>query len=424
MNRDDTFDPTISDWLHADAEHRVPEHLDAVLRQTRTERQRPAWSSLERWLPVQSSLRLTPAPRIAWMLVVLGLLVALAAAALWVGTRQRLPNPFGPARNGAIVSSHDGDIYAVDPVTHAERLLVGGKTMDFGPGFSRDGTKLLFLRGSGDPGDDKGLILVVANADGTAVRELIPQMQGLDWLDWSPDSRQIAFLSQPVAGGPRLINVANVDGSGITTLDVGRSAHFLSWLPPLGGEIVFRGEQLSPADPPPGLFAVRPDGGGLRQLSSGPPSNDSDYMTPAVAPDGTRLTYTSNLSYAHIHVLDLASGRDIVLPDPTKGFMNQFGPAYFSPDGRLVGYVREFLDDKTYQFVVAPSDGSGTGTPIGPRLREPTNDVNWTWTPDGSAVVVDYGADLTVRLLPIDGSPGSLLGKGDLSFADVQRLAP
>jgi hypothetical protein len=38
--------------------------------------------------------------------------------------------------------------------------------------------------------------------------------------------------------------------------------------------------------------------------------------------------------------------------------------------------------------------------------------------------VVDYGADLTVRLLPIDGSPGSLLGKGDLSFADVQRLAP
>ena len=58
----DAFDRHVSDWLHADAEHRVPEHLDAVLRRTRTERQRPAWSSLERWLPVQTTLRFTPAP--------------------------------------------------------------------------------------------------------------------------------------------------------------------------------------------------------------------------------------------------------------------------------------------------------------------------------------------------------------------------
>ncbi len=60
MNPSDAFDRHVSDWLHADAEHRVPEHLDAVLRRTRTERQRPAWSSLERWLPVD--LTLDPAP--------------------------------------------------------------------------------------------------------------------------------------------------------------------------------------------------------------------------------------------------------------------------------------------------------------------------------------------------------------------------
>ena len=35
------------------AAHRVPGHLDAVLQETSTMRQRPAWSSLERWLPVQ-----------------------------------------------------------------------------------------------------------------------------------------------------------------------------------------------------------------------------------------------------------------------------------------------------------------------------------------------------------------------------------
>ena len=71
----DGFDRTVSTWLHADAEHRVPDHLDAVLRRTRTERQRPAWSSLERWLPMYTTLRLTPVPRLARVLVVLALVM-------------------------------------------------------------------------------------------------------------------------------------------------------------------------------------------------------------------------------------------------------------------------------------------------------------------------------------------------------------
>ena len=62
MNPSDAFDRHVSDWLHADAEHRVPEHLDAVLRRTRTERQRPAWSSLERWLPMDTLSRTSLRP--------------------------------------------------------------------------------------------------------------------------------------------------------------------------------------------------------------------------------------------------------------------------------------------------------------------------------------------------------------------------
>ncbi len=122
--------------------------------------------------------------------------------------------------------SHDGDIYSVDTVTHAARLLVGGAAFDFGPAFSRDGTRLMFLRGSANGPDDQGLALAVANADGSGVRQLTPAVQGLDWTDWSSDSKQIAFLSQHAGDGPKLINVANVDGSGVKTLDVGRSAHF------------------------------------------------------------------------------------------------------------------------------------------------------------------------------------------------------
>ena len=423
MNPSDGFDRHVSEWLHADAEHRVPDHLDAVLRRTTTERQRPAWSSLERWIPVQTTLRLVPVPRIAWLLVVLGLILALGAAVLWMGTRPRLPAPFGLARNGAVVSSHDGDIYAIDAVTHAERLLIGGTPIDFGPAFSRDGTKLLFLRASGIAGDESGLKLVVADADGTDVRELTPPTGGMDWTDWSPDSRQIVFLSRTTDKAPGVINVVNVDGTGLTTLDVGRPAHFVTWLPPLGREIVFRAERLTPADPPPGIWAVHPDGTGLHELTTRPAINAADFGSPALAPDGSRLSYTASGPVARIHILDLQTGTESVLPSP-NGVTSQQGIASFSPDGRLVGYVRVDTVAQTYQFVVAPADGSGTGVPVGPRLKLPMGDVNWNFTPDGSAVVVDYGADGSVQLLPVDGSPGTLLTRGDLSFADIQRLAP
>ncbi len=240
---------------------------------------------------------------------------------------------------------------------------------------SRDGTKLLFLRGSGR--DTNGLTVEVADPDGTAIRDVTPKVQGLDWLDWSPDGSQIVFLSRKTAQGPGLINVVNVDGSGLTTLDVGRSAHFVSWLPPIGREIVFRGEHNTTAQPPAGIWAVHPDGTGLRALITSPAADPNDYLTPAVAPDGSKVSYTSVVPTAEVHILDLRTGNDAVLPSP-DGITDQSGVAYFSPDGRFVGYVRSY-PDKTFQFVVAPIDGSGTGTPVGPRLPDPRGDVNWSF---------------------------------------------
>ena len=72
MITNDAFERTVSDWLHADAEHRIPDHLDAVLRLTSAERQRPAWSSLERWLPMDTTFtgRLAPAMRPAWPILI------------------------------------------------------------------------------------------------------------------------------------------------------------------------------------------------------------------------------------------------------------------------------------------------------------------------------------------------------------------
>ena len=99
MNHSDRFDRTVSEWLHADADHRVPDHLDAVLQRTRSERQRPAWSSLERWLPMDLSERrsmfpLSTSVRPIAVLLLVALLIAVVIA-LAVGSYRPLPAPFG-----------------------------------------------------------------------------------------------------------------------------------------------------------------------------------------------------------------------------------------------------------------------------------------------------------------------------------------
>ena len=434
MTTNESFDRRLSTWLERDAVGHVPDHLDEVLLRTAATRQRPWWSSPERWLPLDLTTRanaLTP-PRIGRPIVIAILLVALLAAALIiVGTRRQVPPPFGLARDGAIVASHDGDIYKVDPATKAATLLIGGDPQDFAPVFSRDGLKLAFARGPADPNAPSGLAIMVAEPDGSNVRQLTPFVDGLDWSEWSADSKQIAYLSTKVNttpgltnGPPHTINVVNVDGSGIRTLDVPGDAQFITWLPPDGREIVFRDAPAGPPDPRPRLLAIRPDGTGRRSLTFGAPENENDFMTPAIAPDGFRLTYTSNGPISHIHVLDLRTRADVTLPDPTGGFTNQFGSAYFSPDGKSVGYLRGYPEDSTFQFVVAPVDGSTTGLPIGPRLSDANLSVNYAFAPDGTAVVVDYDPDGTAWLLPVDGSPGTLLARGTSAFGDIQRLAP
>ena len=65
MTQHDGFDRTLSAWLDEQAGHGTPTYLGDVLARTIRTRQRPAWSSLERWLPVQMTFsgRLAPIPR-------------------------------------------------------------------------------------------------------------------------------------------------------------------------------------------------------------------------------------------------------------------------------------------------------------------------------------------------------------------------
>jgi Tol biopolymer transport system component len=431
MTTNDEFERQLAGWLTEDSRGRVPDHLDEVLLRTAATRQRAWWSSLRRWLPMD-----IPAPRVppirtgslrAFAVLTVVALVIAALLLVVVGSQRRLPPPFGLARNGALVASANGDIFSIDPATGRSTPLISDPASDFGPGFSRDGTKIMFLRQADPVVASAGLELVVANADGTGARVITPGVDGLDWADWSPDGSRIAYLSHPPGMDGHRINVVNVDGSAPPRpLDVGQPANQISWLPPDGKEILFRGEHLIDSDPPAAIFVIGPDGTGLRQVSTRPATDQNDYQDVAVSPDGNRLAYrdVSLEQRFRIHTLDLRTGADRALPE-LAGETGQGGPM-FSPDGRSIVYLSWAADTST-QLTVGRADGTGPRVPIGPRAPfgpdGPTIN-NYGFVPDGTAVYANYDAEKVARLLPVDGSPGTVLASGDLAFLAYQRLAP
>jgi Tol biopolymer transport system component len=420
MTTNDRLDRVMSSWLHEDADFRMPDHLDEVLQVTRVTRQRPAWSSLERWLPVDTTFRprLFTVPRPGRLLLVAALvLLVLAIAILAAGSQQRLPPPFGLARNGDLATSRDGDIYLIDRTTQQSRLLSIGDGFDFSPIFSRDGTKMMFLRSDGPLTEPAMLTLYVANADGSESRALTPPTESLDWIDWSPDGTQIAYMA---AG---ILWVTDIAGVQPKRLSVAGRVHFPTWLPPNGAEIVYRSETSRP-----GIYAIAPGTGERRRLSTRPAINAFDYQGIAVSPDGSIVTFTrwSEAGIPRVYALDTATGTE--RPFSATAGTGQLG-AIYSPDMKLVAYARIDLKGQ-FQIVVANGDGSGNERPIGPKKSGPRDNssvpASWAFTPDGSALLVRYGDDTdgATHLMPLDGSPGTKLGSGGFEFVDMQRLAP
>jgi Tol biopolymer transport system component len=413
----DSFERHVSDWLHQDAEHRVPPHLDAVLRRTRSERQRPAWSSLERWLPVQTTARFAQVPRAAWVLIVLGLLLALGATAVLVGARpsRPLPSPFGAASTGTVLYGNTaGDIEALDTATNESRAIVTGPAIDGAPISSPDGTRFAFERRA--PGG-AGSNLLLADADGSNVRPLDPPISGVLGAEWSPDSDRLALVGQ--YGGVYGLWIVGLDGTHSLVLpespgkDIAliREPH---WRPD-GRSLVFLGGPLDTVAPV-GLYAIEADGTGLRALVE--PAVDGSAQ-PAMSPDGTKVAYSRGAGDEHeIRVVDIATGADSAIA-VDGGHADQ--RPQWSPDGRRLLFER--YDGTTYRLAVAAADG-GPVIEIGPKQPYQSGGSHARFSPDGTKVVAYYEADGSSWVLdPADGS-AVLLDERIVSPMSWQPAAP
>jgi Tol biopolymer transport system component len=415
----------------------TPAYRDDIVQRIAGVRQRPAWTFPERWLPMELVTTRVSTPRVPWrQLAVLALLVALLAAALafYAGAQQRVPAPFGPARNGLVAFDRNGDIFTADPVTGAATAMVASPETDTGPRFSRDGTHIVFARSDGP-----FTRLFVVRADGSGLRLITPErieltksQLGEPWeqYQFSPDGRSV-LIAQTDRGFPG-IAIAQADGSGIRQINVGMAAYEPSFRPPDGAEIMFVGFPNIP-DTGQGVYAVDVSTGATRTIVE--PKPGFDVAGANWSPDGSHVAYwtwggpgSDQRITARTHIVSADGTGDRVIDMPPLARWTA-GSDWSNDGTRLLmlhGYASDYDEVRP---VVVPADGSSLGVEIDQSISVLEECCAFfEWSPDDSTIL-GTPADAQGqpgRQVIIDAATGEIRAAPWDSTSDPtwQRLAP
>jgi Tol biopolymer transport system component len=401
------FDRTLADWLDGQAPMHEPDGLtDAVLSRTRRTRQVPGWASLERWFPMTVITRpaLSPPLRLAWLVLIGLLMVALVASVAIVGSRLLTSTgPDGGLAATAVIPqgdeavfaySFEGDLFTVKADGTELRQATDRQDIASIPIWSPDGTRLAYrIRQGGSES------VVVMDGDGREPTIVATDSQALDscstWsLAWSPDGTTLTFPTDGCSEGPQL-SIVPADGSAPPTrlFAPGMNSKFAAWSPD-GTRIAYLGSAgtdrtgLYVAEATPSDALAGELDGRLVAADLGPTlglETFGTYLTePRWSPDGSELAVakaTDGLVQTGFLVVRAdGSGQRLEVEDA--------GNPEWSPDGQRFAFHRtvdpsEYVHDRpcTVRTWIVDSDGSEERelAEVGDGCAAPP-----VWSPDGT----------------------------------------
>ena len=415
MNRFDALEGDLTAWFDETAMPRRPDYTTEIIESAVALPQR-RWMAVERWFPMNVvEFRRRTAPPFPWRTaaVLVALIALLVAGLVYVGSRPRLPPPFGLAGNGLVAYANDGDIFTVDPATGSRRWITAGDDYDETPRWSLDGTRIAFLRATRpeaptDRGGGRAQRLVIADRERNVIAESVPIVAvDVDAFAWSPDGRSLAVAGD--ANFDRVLFIVDAADGGVTPLDIRYQGLDLYWRPGHARQLLFRGETADGA----GLVLADVDDLGSARLVA---ADGDDVLRPnGWTPDGRRIVYTlrnpevDSTGPARIRVLDVT----------TEAFVDiDAGYADVSNDGtRLLA-----VDDAGRPCVASTDGGPCVAIADAALGYDGTFSGGTFWAPNDQSILVS--ASDRLRLLdPAGGAtvaPPSWLADGAESW---QRVA-
>jgi Tol biopolymer transport system component len=229
---------------------------------------------------------------------------------------------------------------------------------------------------------------------------ILPDIDGV-FLDYSRDGNWIAYVSQPL----NIIEVSHADGSAARSLTGGDEPVELPRWSPDGKQLAFMSKV---GDHPWRIYIVSLATGERREAAEG---NDNQGA-PTWSPDGRYIAYGNLLceraSSCAIHRIDLSTGKVRTLPG-SEGLYT----ARWSPDGRYIAALR-MEPHQLYLFDVRTEHWR--------KLADSMNGSDMNWSPDSKYIYINVPGNHAsiVRIQPSKGSPETVL---DLRAIGRQNVA-